>query len=97
MSFILPGTILSRCFPRKVPVPARSHRALSAFKRNFLLVSVGSDWGLMPEHQPRADGPVDAKVVSVEAEKVRFLAGSKGCTLKQAEHDARCFQSSTNE
>lgn len=51
----------------------------------------------MPKHQPRADGPVDAKVVSVEAGKVWFLAGSKGCTFKQAKHDARCFQSSTNE
>lgn len=43
---------------------------LFGFKGNFLLVSVGFDWGPMPEHQHGADGPVGVKTVSVEAEKV---------------------------
>ncbi|XP_009277948.1 PREDICTED: speckle-type POZ protein-like isoform X1 [Aptenodytes forsteri] len=65
---------------KKVPSSARSHRVLFGFKGNILLVSVSFDWGPMPEHQRGADGPVGAKTVSVEVEKVWFCAGSNGCT-----------------
>ena len=79
-SFILQGTFLSCHFSRKVPLPARSHRVLFGLKGNFSLVSAGFNWGPVPEHHLGADGPVGLKVVSVEVEKVQFLAGSNGCT-----------------
>lgn len=49
--------ILSCCFSRKVPLSARSHRVLFEFKGNFLLVSVGFDWGSESEHQCGAEQP----------------------------------------
>lgn len=56
-------------------MPARSHGVLFGFKGNALLVSTGFDWDPMPDHQLGADGPVGAKMVSVEVKKVQFLAG----------------------
>lgn len=47
----------SCCFSRKVPLSARSLRELFGFKGNFLLVSVGFDWGPESEHQHGAEQP----------------------------------------